>query len=251
MEGQPRMPPWWISNIFESNKRQKTYGKVLSTIDRRKWLQLCQLEQGSPEWMEQRGGNRITASKAHSILHGRTKETRWNYFFGEALKPFTVHPNCAYGIEMEPEARNCFMAQTGYDVHQVGLIVRADQSYLAGSPDGLYLDEAGNLVVLEIKCPISCRDTDTINVPYLDYSADGSVKLKPTHSYFTQIQILMYVIGATKCLLYVYSRQDQKSVIVSVDDQFLEQAVTALGDIYYNEYWPEIERFREFQMSCK
>jgi len=226
----------WIDQIFDSSSDKLIFGTTFSQLEKEKCVKLAQLEQGTVEWMGQRSASRITASRAHSILHARTKQTMLNYFFDERKPsdPQCGIANCMYGIAMEPVARDCFISQTGQDVQEVGLIVRPDQSFLAGSPDGLFLDSQQRLRVLEIKCPSSCKD-NYIKVPYL--KEDG---LSKSHSYYTQIQILMYVTGSRLCDLFVFSSKDNVTVTVPIDETFLERTITDLGNIYYFDIWPEI-----------
>jgi hypothetical protein len=73
-----------------------------------------------------------------------------------------------------------------------------------------------NTCILEIKCPISCKDSE-INVDYID--SDG--KLKTNHAYYTQIQILLYVTCAKTCHFFVFSSCDYKLIIVHYDANYL------------------------------
>lgn len=90
---------------------------------------------------------RVTASRAHKIVNGRKEETRQKYFFetGPDL------PSMQYGRSMEDRARAAFENIQSCKVSKSGLIVRSDQSWIACSPDGIYRNPAGHLVLLEIK----------------------------------------------------------------------------------------------------
>ena len=155
---------------------------------------------------------RISATKVHCIARSRHPETRLKYFFGNTA----THKNMIYGQTTEPIARQKFQELTGTEVVEVGLIIKSNQPWLSASPDGLFCDSTGNLAVLEIKCPITCKDSKIV-VDYLDKND----QLKTTHSYYTQVQILLYVTGAKVCYFFVYSSCDQKIVLVKYDKQFL------------------------------
>lgn len=53
------------------------------------------------------------------------------------------------------------------------------------------------------------------NVPYLYYD-NGKIKLKESHVYFTQCQVLMYVCGFTVCDLFIYSPVPDGSYVIEI-----------------------------------
>jgi len=92
-----------------------------------------------------------------------------------------------YGREMEPIAVQKYKSETGYSVIKTGIFIKPCQPWLAASPDGIVKTPEGELYVLEVKCPVSCRNT-TIRVPYL--TEEGILNVK--HKYYTQVQIQLY-----------------------------------------------------------
>ena len=103
----------------------------------------------------------------------------------------------------------------GVQALKCGLIVSKKYKWLCGSPDAIVVDQNGSRVLLEIKCPSSNRNSE-INVKYLKNG-----KLRESHEYFTQVQLLMYL---TKCQLthfFIYSDSDYKLVEVELDKKFL------------------------------
>jgi hypothetical protein len=116
---------------------------------------------------------------------------------------------------MEATAREAYESLTGVTVTQVGLVLKPFQAWLGGSPDGLVLDQNGNIIVLEIKCPKSCEDKP-IDMGYL---VNGD--LKKSHQYYTQVQLLMYVCDAQLAHFFVFSSVDYKLVMVPRDSDFL------------------------------
>jgi hypothetical protein len=116
---------------------------------------------------------------------------------------------------MEPAAIAEYARQQNVNVLESGLVVSADQSWLAATPDGLVIDEAGQIIVVEVKCPISCRESN-IKVDYVKEE-----KLKKTHPYFFQVQVQMYLCKATKCHFFVFSPVDSLLIVIEFDRDFL------------------------------
>ena len=192
-----------IEQFYDSNIR----------TDQRRAFEICnmtRLQAKSPEWFFQRK-TRITASAAHKIWRAKKTETRWKYFFQSA----TNLPSLEYGRLMEPVAREAFSNLTDFVVEDVGLVVRCDQSWLAGTPDGVFKDANGNVCLLEIKCPSSCKGKK-IEVDYLE-----DRELKKSHPYYTQVQIQLYVCNCAFCYFYVYTSVDQVLAIIERDEELL------------------------------
>ncbi|KAL4097751.1 hypothetical protein QTP88_022473 [Uroleucon formosanum] len=95
-----------------------------------------------------------------------------------------------YGKIMEDIARKKFETLTNFKVLNCGLFIDKDKPYLAASRDGL----VGDTALLEIKCPLSIKDTidiqvavDNKKIPYITI-VDGKMKLKKDSSYYYQVQ---------------------------------------------------------------
>jgi len=161
----------------------------------------------NPNWFLQRK-MRISASKAHKILRGKKLETRLKYFFESP--PLTK--GMSYGRDMEKKAREHYSKITGKHVIESGLLVRANQTWLCSSPDGLIKDEK---ICLEIKCPSSCENLD-ISVDYIK-----NENLVKSHPYFTQVQIQMYTSNSDFCHFFVFSEKDFILINVPRDKDFL------------------------------
>lgn len=75
---------------------------------------------------------------------------------------------------------------TECDYIECGLVIHTEYPWLCASPDGLIIKNGKVDRVLEIKCPISCTNTQTdgkLNLSYMKYDSYGKVTLKPTHTY--------------------------------------------------------------------
>ena len=181
-------------------------------------------------WYEERA-NRITASTAHRIAKANKSDTRIVYMYPELAKEKKRkishnHKNFRYGRDMEPKARAAYEEIYNAKVHEAGLVVCPEQPWLACSPDGFIIDEVEDtLTLLEIKCPISCRN-QKIKVDYLEYQlcpVEGTMipKLKTSSEYFLQVQLQLYLCKAKKCHFFVFSTADQIKIDIDIDTHFL------------------------------
>ena len=157
---------------------------------------------------------RITSSRAHSIWRGRKKETRYSHFVST---PSGNIPALKYGRDMEDIARRKYEEITGKSVFVPGLVIKPEKSWLGASPDGAFINDDGNLKLVEIKCPYSAKESDNIDVPFLDKED----QLKKTHQYYTQVQLAMYCCNASACDFFVFSPKDYKLLTVPFDHDFI------------------------------
>ena len=152
---------------------------------------------------------RISASKSRQIAYAQKEDTLLKYFAGSAVDS----DNLRYGRETEPAARQEYSLVTSNTVHDSGLIIARNFPWLCASPDGLVCKE-NELIVLEIKCPISGQD-GKIDVPYIVNGA-----LKKSHPYYAQVQIQLFVSDAQLCHFYVYGTRNSNLIIIERDDKF-------------------------------
>ncbi|CAN7940140.1 unnamed protein product [Ixodes hexagonus] len=188
---------------------------------------------------------RITSTMAHTIL--RTTKTAEELVESLlSVKRFSCDAT-RYGLRTEPTAREEFQKKTGEHVVEVGLLVHKQQTWLCGSPDGLFAKKDGT-VLLEIKCPYSIRKSAVVDVAtatkvsfvkYLTY-VDNKLHLRNSHRYYTQVQLLMYVLNLKECLFFVYTSVDSVIVVVDRDDTFLDISVRCLEAFYYSHYLPAL-----------
>ncbi|KAM7307851.1 uncharacterized protein ISCGN_011487 [Ixodes scapularis] len=159
-------------------------------------------------------------------------------------KPFTGKA-VTYGRKTEAEAREVFEKKVGASVTQVGLIVHLRQPWLCASPDGFF-KTSDETTLLEIKCPYSRKNKVLIDVSkeesfvkYIVYE-EGRLMLKKRHTYYTQVQIAMYVTNTTQCFFYVYSSKQDVIILVERDEGFLSEAVPRLELFYFRYYLKEL-----------
>lgn len=135
-----------------------------------------------------------------------------------------------------------FECQQGVEVVEMGLLIHPDQPWLCGSPDGIFC-LAGETYLLEIKCPKKCENDGMFGSSgksVLDYiqGTCSDPSLKRTHTYYTQVQILMYLLNVNKCFFFVYSAKESLTVHVDKDDSFLQEAIPSLEKFYFSSLLP-------------
>lgn len=77
------------------------------------------------------------------------------------------------------------------------LLIDRNRSYLSATPDAIH-DKRERIV--EIKCPLSAKDGKPEKVEYLSIG-----HLKPTHKYYTQVQMQMHVSEIHNCDFVVWT----------------------------------------------
>jgi hypothetical protein len=154
------------------------------------------LVQGSDEWKLMRKGRPSTSALSNIITaaRGDLSKSADAYIvelisecFAPEWEDFVGNRYTERGIELEPEARDAFVAETGMNVIEVGGVL-ADDGVTWSSPDGLIMDESGDteriLSGLEIKCP-----SPKVHIGYI---IDG----KLPDAYKQQVHGQMAVTGA-------------------------------------------------------
>ena len=142
------------------------------------------IEQGTPEWFEQRRG-KVTGSMITAVLAEKSQSeatTRRNYRYQLALERITgvVLPNNLNTVEMQAGKDNEYIARGTYEgengvmVEEVSFVDHPTIEWLGISPDGRV---PGGLV--EIKCPKPAIHMDymlTEEIPY-EYRAQMTLQM--------------------------------------------------------------------------
>ena len=199
---------------------------------------IIKVEQGSEAWFQERCG-RFTASKFSTLMSGlSTKgykdlitDVAGEVITGEVEETYT-NDNMKRGTELEPEARQVFMDETGLNVHEVGFVLNERfEDWVGVSPDGMiFTDES----ILEIKCPL--RKT------HLNYIRAN----KLPSEYKWQVQGQLLITGVKKAYFMSYYPKMKPFIIevlpdVEMHNQLLERFEVAINDVKeqiknYNEY---------------
>lgn len=204
-------------------------------------------QSASDLWFSERK-KRISASRAHSIKTRKKEHEKLacallnsKCFHGRGLR------NVTFGTKLEQAARKKYTKLYGRTVAGCGLVIHLRQPWLCASPDGIVMVDGRPERVLEIKCPISCKnkpivgENGEINVPYIIKNSEGNLELKENHLYFTQCQVLMYCCGLDACDFFIYTEK-HTSILLEIkrNDMFLKGCLEKLQRFYFTHYLKEI-----------
>ena len=201
------------------------------------------MSQCSERWRHARS-LRITASECYGLY---TATANWEAKFQRAGK-FSGCGATRFGTAHEPVARSMFAAETGYRVHQCGLVVPPMMPWLACSPDGV-VDTGRSLNLLEIKCPALCESVDLLTnvrakkLPYLQLEGEN-LALKKKHKYYGQVQLSMTLLDLDACYFVVFDKAADAIhvLLVDRDDRFCGELVRKLGSVYFDHFLPYLKR---------
>ena len=205
-------------------------------------------------WHSVRQG-RITSSNFHSaqckIVYDRADHVVKG-LVSNIMGYSSTNPNIKslkYGREMEPTAREAYIAHTRSDHKDVfsstcGIFIDPVRPYLAASPDLLISCSCCGDGVAEFKCPLIpkcdiCRGFCTCKLPSCLHFEDDRLALKRRHAYFAQIQGQMAITGRSYCDFFVYT----------VNGQFHERVL--FDDCYYKGLLSDLDKFFKCQIVCE
>ena len=200
-------------------------------------------------WFQMRAG-RITASRAHAVLHTRLDHPSASLLQGicsDVCKPF-YSAATTWGKEDESDAllvyRNTSLEQGGhvnFQLNKTGLRLCREFPYIGASADSVAWCDCHGSRVVEVKCPYKHRDS-TIDEMTSDptFCLGKDLHLKRKHSYYTQTQLQMYVYGVSKCDFVVWSRNVCLIVEVVRDTDFVSDMVPKLCTFFRQCVLPEM-----------
>ena len=192
------------------------------------------IDQGSPEWFALRAGI-PTASRFSEIVTGQGAKSATQPAYARELIGACFCPEFEYwggnahtrrGNELEPEARDQFMAETGLDVIEVGFC-KGDAGISGCSPDGLILGDGkqGWIGGVEIKCP-----TPKVHV---EYHIDGTLP----NAYKQQVHGSMAITGLPVWHFWSYCRGMAPFHLEVKADAYTKQLAAAVAkfETYYKK----------------
>lgn len=140
------------------------------------------------------------------------------------------------------------------NVHQnfvcqlAGLFISVTHPFLAASPDRIISCDCHGKRVLEIKCPynvhgLNIKEYSLANSDFFlkVTTSLGDLFLNPSHEYYYQIQLQLFVTECSEALLVVYNGvKDLEYVTVLRDEELIEKMV-AKGKLFFlNFILPEL-----------
>lgn len=203
---------------------------------------LTDIIQGSTEWHDIRRG-KATASRASDIItpaKGELSKSVKKYiasliaesWYAESDVPDFETLAMKRGKELEPIAREAFIAETGAAVSEVGLVI-ADNGVCACSPDGLIKGPDGNFFEgLEIKCPL--KDS------HAEYVLDGCLP----EAYKAQIHWSLAVTGLSRWNFWSFHPKFKPLHIVVERDDYTQKVAAAMEQFseLFREAWAKANK---------
>ena len=209
-------------------------------------------------WEDQRKG-RITASVAHNVMtkmntvsSATTSRSKDTTALVKRIMGYTKVksdiPALKYGKLMELEARDSYahelvsLEHKHVKVEESGLCVLPHAMYIGASPDGFVSCSCCGEGLLEIKCPLSIAhmDPQKANLPYMEKNATGSLKLRESHAYYTQIQTQMGVTHRSWCDFFVYTRHGHHLERILFNKTKWELIMNAITQFFHIYLVPEL-----------
>ena len=196
-------------------------------------------------WFVMRAG-RITASRAHSVLHTRLDHPSASLIKGicsDSCKPF-YSAATTWGKDHEPDALTAYSnigGHTRFNVGKTGLRLCKEFPYIGASADGLAHCDCHSDRVVEVKCPFKHRNSslDTMTADP-SFCLGKDLNLKRGHAYYTQAQLQMYVYNLFMCDFVVWTSVVCVVVGVPRDDAFVSDMVPRLCAFFKRCVMPEL-----------
>ena len=170
-----------------------------------------------------------------------------------------IPPQIRWGRENEGKARDCYIKnrqQCGEDmvVEASGLHLLPDKSFIGASSDGKVLCRNADTCsrgCLEIKCPYSVDHHITISMTpteiadtypnfFMKKGADGLLHLPQDHTYYTQVQGEMAVLGVEWCDFTVFSNGVVVVDRIMADYDYWVDVLQKLDHFYIQHVVPEL-----------
>ncbi|KAL1443899.1 hypothetical protein MTO96_030139 [Rhipicephalus appendiculatus] len=147
-----------------------------------------------------------------------------------------------YGKSCEKEAAEAYTKITGDAVTNVGLIVHPSLPWLGYSPDGIIFKEAVPAILLEVKSPLhgkNVKAAELVQDKKLSYVKETAV-LNPRHSYFSQVQLGMFLLNLSVTHFMIYSKLEPLIITVHRCDDYIDKLVRKLQFVYFKCLLPKL-----------
>lgn len=196
----------------------------------------------SAQWIAARR-SRLTASNFSTVCRMRpttcTSKTVERLLYGAPIHSAAL----SWGREHEDVAIERLQIVTRMTIQKCGMFVHLEHGFLGASPDGLV---AGEDAIVEVKCPFSARDLtigDAVQEKKIDYLQEnaGMYSLKPSHSYYYQVQGELEITGRSTCYFVVWTSKDFLILTIKRDSDFWKNEMFPyLREFYFNSLLPEL-----------
>ena len=215
-------------------------------------------------WHELRKG-RITASKYHNVYtkinsFNNKPSVSTNALVKELIERKTFETVATkHGIAMETHAKEKLkniLSKTHIkcQFQESGMIIDKELPYLSAIPDMEGSCKCCGDFVVEIKCPYSiCETIPTAkNLSYLDEVNTrnvSSLKLKHSHSYYTQIQGQLALTDKTFAWFFVYSHHGYHLEKIYFDKDHWTKVKANLIQFWMEHLAPSLIQYKDSHLS--
>ncbi|KAH9371109.1 hypothetical protein HPB48_015674 [Haemaphysalis longicornis] len=205
--------------------------------------------QNSSKWQRERL-LRITGSKCHTLFRfTQSEKCTWEQKMTKLLgQNFQGNDGTRYGKTSEEPALAEYALNTVSAVSTMGLVVNAKVPWLGYSPDAIVFHNGRPVRLLEIKSPVDGKTapiSELIRDNKLLYIVrDGeNYTLRPTHSYYSQVQLGLFLLELDSADLVVYSEVESLVIPVRKCMTFIDNLVRRLRYVYFKHYLPHIAKY--------
>ena len=206
------------------------------------------LQAASDTWTKARRV-RITASVAHTVTHRRATTDPTKLVDSIVARRMFSTAATDWGIRHEEVAKAKYVAEkkkAGVDVKVTpcGLMVNTSECWFGASPDGI-VEGDEPLLLLEVKCPYSCRDMSLLEAAqcvdsfYLQ-EVGNELLLKHSHPYFSQVQMQLFASSARACDFVVWTNKDIHVERIRRNDEVIDNMLSLMRPFYFSHILPRL-----------
>lgn len=151
-----------------------------------------------------------------------------------------------WGCSHEDKAVKAYEETTGREVHQCGIFLSWENSFIGASPDGVLVGDDGEFGIVEVKCPYKHR-LHSIEEACSDSGfhlqlIGGQVQLRKNHDYYFQVMGQLAITEAAFCDLVTWTCNDVHIIRIYLDNLLWGDMLKKLKDFYITSLGPEIIR---------
>ncbi|KAL1486181.1 hypothetical protein MTO96_031503 [Rhipicephalus appendiculatus] len=150
-----------------------------------------------------------------------------------------------YGKSCEKETAEAYTKMTGDALTNVGLIVHPSSPWLGYIPDGIIFKEAVPAILLEVKSSLHGKNVKAAELvedkklSYVKLQGQTAV-LNPRHSYFSQVQLGMFLLNLSATHFMIYSKLEPLIITVHRCDDYIDKLVRKLQFVYFKRRLPKL-----------
>lgn len=96
-------------------------------------------------------------------------------------------------------------------------------------------------MLLEIRCPLSCKNLPATDAMKKLLYFDDQLKLKRSQAHYTQVQAQMAITSVRRAVFVVYTGAEVHSEILHIDEEFWKKAVAKAKSFFLAHVLNEIQ----------